>query len=57
MISFELNLLSIDNLEVLNFLKLLISLIMENNKLFRIYLLKLKLNLNLLTSLWLNLVI
>ena len=46
-----------DNLEVLDFLKLLISLVVEYNKLFRIYLLKLKLNLNLLTSLWLNLVI
>ena len=57
MISFKLNLLSIDNLEVLDFLKLLISLVVEYNKLFRIYLLKLKLNLNLLTSLWLNLVI
>ena len=57
MISFKLNLLSIDNLEVLDFLKLLISLIVEDNKLFRIYLLKLKLNFNLLTSLWLNLVI
>ena len=57
MISFKLNLLSIDNLEVLDFLKLLISLVVEDNKLFRIYLLKLKLNFNLLTSLWLNLVI
>ena len=57
MISFKLNFLSIDNLEILDFLKLLISLVVEDNKLFRIYLLKLKLNLNLLTSLWLNLVI
>ena len=57
MISFKLNLLSIDNLEVLDFLKLLISLIVEDNKLFRIYLLKLKMNFNLLTSIWLNLVI
>ena len=57
MISFKLNFLSIDNLEILDFLKLLISLVVEDNKLFRIYLLKLKLNFNLLTSLWLNLVI
>ena len=57
MISFKLNLLSIDNLEVLDFLKLLISLVVEDNKLFRIYFLKFKLNFNLLTSLWLNLVI